>query len=309
MAGVCVAAGLLALGAVLLGPLPALLARAAWSDRAPRAALALWQAVTGAAALSVVGGLLAVAVAPLAATLHCSLRVFAAQTLEGDPLRGMGAAEIVALAWAAAVVGGITAVFGHAFARQVRARRRHRHRVDLVAVARRDGALVVEHAVPAAYCLPGFRPRVVVTSGLLALLEPAELAAVLDHERAHARGRHHLLLLPFHALAAALPRFTAFRSAHDSAARLVEMLADDHARARHGGRTVASALVRLAAGRAEAASVPAPALGAAERSVVARVRRLTAPAAPMPGWQRAAVYAGSAALWAATPAVLGGCLL
>ncbi|GAB2866503.1 M56 family metallopeptidase [Actinocorallia aurea] len=306
MAGLFVAVGLLALAAVLLGPLPAVLARAAWCERAPRAALALWQAVTGAAALSVAGGLLAVAVAPLAATLHCSLRVFAAQTLAGDPLRGMGATEIVALGWALAVAGGITAAFGHAFARQTGVRRRHRHRVGLVAVSRRDGALVVDHEVPAAYCLPGFRPRVVVTSGLVALLPPAELAAVLDHERAHARGRHHLLLLPFHALAAALPRLPALRTAHDDAARLVEMLADDHARARHGGRAVASALVRLAAGRA---AVPDAALGAAEHSVVARVRRLTAPAAPMPLWQRAAVYAGSAALWAVTPAALGLCLL
>ncbi|MDX6739423.1 M56 family metallopeptidase [Actinocorallia sp. A-T 12471] len=307
MAGVLVAAGLLALSALLLGPLPARLARAPWSERAPRAALALWQAVTGAAALSLVGGLTAVAVAPLSATLHCSLRVFTAQTLQGHPLRGMGAAEIVALVWAVVVAGGIITLFGHAFARQAGVRRRHRLRLDLVGVARRDGAVVLDHDVPAAYCLPGFRPRVVVTSGLVALLEPAELAAVLDHERAHARGRHHLLLLPFDALATALPRLAAFRTARDSASRLVEMLADDHARARHGGRAVASALVRLAAGRV--GSVPASALGAAERSVVARVRRLTAPERPMPVWQRASVYAVSAALWAATPSVLGLCLL
>lgn len=53
----------------------------------------------------------------------------------------------------------------------------------------------MEHPSPAAYCLPGLRPRVVVTRGALSAPTGAEVAAVLGHERAHATGRHDLVVL------------------------------------------------------------------------------------------------------------------
>ncbi|MGI5158769.1 M48 family metalloprotease [Microbispora sp. CA-102843] len=54
-------------------------------------------------------------------------------------------------------------------------------------------------------CVPGRRARIVLSRGTLDLLERQELLAVLGHERAHARGRHDLILLPFIALADAFP--------------------------------------------------------------------------------------------------------
>ncbi|MGI5286510.1 M48 family metalloprotease [Nonomuraea polychroma] len=74
---------------------------------------------------------------------------------------------------------------------------RRRHLALLEMAARRDvelGALVLEHNVAAAYCLPGGGGRIVLTTSTLAALDDRRLAAVLAHERAHLRGRHHLLM-------------------------------------------------------------------------------------------------------------------
>src|SRR5439155_955967 len=75
---------------------------------------------------------------------------------------------------------------------------RRRHRVLLSLLAHGDpkvpGALVVDSPAAAAYCVPGLRSRIVISAGALALLDAAELAAVLAHERAHVRARHDLVL-------------------------------------------------------------------------------------------------------------------
>src|SRR5256714_6122035 len=87
---------------------------------------------------------------------------------------------------------------------------RRRHRVLLSLLAHGDpkvpGALVVDHPAAAAYCVPGLRSAIVISAGTLDLLDSAELAAVLAHERAHLRARHDLVLLPFSALGRAFPR-------------------------------------------------------------------------------------------------------
>ena len=72
-----------------------------------------------------------------------------------------------------------------------------------------------------------------VSAGVLDLLDDGQLAAVLSHERAHARARHDLVLLPFAALCRALPGVRWARTAEEAVALLVEMAADD----RPGGRT------------------------------------------------------------------------
>ncbi|MFG1858271.1 M48 family metalloprotease [Actinomadura geliboluensis] len=46
----------------------------------------------------------------------------------------------------------------------------------------------------------------VISSRLVQLLTQPELAAIVDHERAHARGRHHLVLHHFTAGCRAIPR-------------------------------------------------------------------------------------------------------
>lgn len=58
---------------------------------------------------------------------------------------------------------------------------------------------LLDHPLAAAYCLPGVRPLIVVSRGVIDALSRAELCAVVSHEKAHARGRHDLVIQPFRA--------------------------------------------------------------------------------------------------------------
>jgi Zn-dependent protease with chaperone function len=162
-------------------------------------------------------------------------------------------------------------------------RTRRRHRALLALLARGDpkvpGALVLDHPAAAAYCVPGLRSQIVISVGTLDLLDQAELAAVLAHERAHLRERHDLVLLPFTALCRAFPRSGIALQAHQAVALLVEMLADDRARQSRPARELATALMRF--GVAGASAPPSGALAAAhaasQSEVTVRVARLLEP--------------------------------
>ncbi len=114
---------------------------------------------------------------------------------------------------------------------------------------------MVDHPAAAAYCVPGLRSQIVISAGTLDLLDQAELAAVLAHERAHLRARHDLVLLPFCALGRAFPRSRLVRRAHATVALLVEMLADDQALRQRPARELATALLRVGASGAGQAPV------------------------------------------------------
>jgi hypothetical protein len=146
---------------------------------------------------------------------------------------------------------------------------------------------VAAFVAAAAYCLPGLRSRIVVSVGALDLLRPAELAAVLAHERAHLRERHDLVVLPFTALRRAFGWSQICADAHQSVALLVEMLADDRALRARPARALAGALARFGtAGCGGADSAPDGALavsGAAhEGEMTARVTRIMTPIPPPP---------------------------
>ena len=68
--------------------------------------------------------------------------------------------------------------------------------------------------------------RIVVSRSTLTRLAPAELGAVLDHERSHLRARHDLVLEAFAVLHLAFPRWVASGSARREVEVLVEVLAD-----------------------------------------------------------------------------------
>src|SRR6266545_2862780 len=158
--------------------------------------------------------------------------------------------------------------------------------VDLVArphpAVPDPAARVLDHPAAVAYCLPGvLHPRVVLSAGVLTLLNGRELACVLAHERVHLHARHDLVVLPFAALAAALRWLPWPQQARDAVAALVEMLADDQACRGHDRRILAAALVRVGtAGR-----LPAGALPAGEHAVVARLRPPRCVASPCSAWQ------------------------
>ncbi|MFE3827912.1 M56 family metallopeptidase [Streptomyces sp. NPDC059092] len=157
-----------------------------------------------------------------------------------------------------------------------RSRRARQRRLDLLALvgvpAPEYGATVVEHDVPAVYCLPGRRRRVVVSRGALDVLSDDQLRAVLAHEHAHLAGRHHLLHMATDAFARAFPGLPLARHARAQTALLLEMAADDRALRRHPRETLAAAMCEVAAGRA-----PRGALGAGGPGTLIRVRRVLAP--------------------------------
>lgn len=155
------------------------------------------------------------------------------------------------------------------------------------------GAVLIEDPRPAAYCAAG---TIVVTSGALGVLDGAQLAAVLAHERAHLAGRHHAITLIARGLAAAFPGVPLFGRAPGEVARLLEMSADDAAVRRTSRPVLVSALVAIATGEPAPGRGLAPRTGlaAAAYAVQSRVERMLTP----PGRTRALVYA--AALTAVT---------
>jgi Zn-dependent protease with chaperone function len=136
---------------------------------------------------------------------------------------------------------------------------------------------VLDAPQPAAYCVPGRPAAIVLTSGALAVLEPAQLGAVLAHERAHLAGHHHLLISLTRGLAASFPGVPLFTRGPAEVAGLAEMSADDAAARRTGRGALVAALLAMGTGTA----VPAAALAATSGPVTARVNRLLDP--PRPG--------------------------
>ncbi|CAJ1503105.1 M56 family metallopeptidase [[Mycobacterium] burgundiense] len=266
------------LAVLLVGPVPAALARAQWPLRAPRAAVVLWQAIAIAAVLSTFSAGIAVA--------SRLLEVGA----DGRPVRSI-TAEINRLGWPlwllyvasfaiTLLVGArlMVSIIGVAIATR-RRRAHHRMLVDLLGIthespvaragARAGELRILEIAQPLAYCLPGVRSRVVVSEGTLNELDDSEVTAILAHEGAHLRARHDLVLEAFTAVHAAFPRFVRSRSALDAVRLLIELLADDAAVRRTGPTPLGRALVACAGGH-----IPSGAMSASGPTTLVRVRRL-----------------------------------
>src|SRR5579875_1768994 len=233
-----------------------MLAAARWPRRAPAAAILLWQALGLGWGLAAVGALAGLAARPEHTGVAGGAFAFAVTTM-GRPA-GLTALLVIfrllALILALALLALLCWVLAAAGTAVLRTRRRHRALLALL--ARGDpkvpGALVLDHPAAAAYCLPGLRSRIVFSAGTLDLLDQAELAAVLEHERAHIRERHDLVLLPFTALCRAFPRSRLAREAHSAVALLVEMLADDRAGRSCAAHELATALMRFGVAGAQA---------------------------------------------------------
>lgn len=103
----------------------------------------------------------------------------------------------------------------------------------------------LESPHPAAYSITAGRGVVVATEGLSALT-PQQQRAVLAHERAHLRGKHHQLVLFAEILGAALPFVPLCRQAPAWFRVLTELTADHCAAREFGPDAVRSALVRAA---------------------------------------------------------------
>ncbi|HXA58569.1 MAG TPA: M56 family metallopeptidase [Streptosporangiaceae bacterium] len=266
-----IGAALLTLIAAATLPAAHWLSGAHWTWRAPRTGILLWQALGLAWGVASIGALLAVGLLPYRSGIAGGL----ADLVSGGGA-GLNLFDGVAVAAGLGLGAFLLTLLLYAVHGVGSARRRHRAVLALVA---RDsgvrGTVVLDHPAAAAYCVPGVRSaKVVVSAGTLELLDQAELAAVLAHERAHVRERHDLVLLPF----TSLPRIGLVARCLDAVELLIEMRADDRARLHRSPRELATALLRFAAARPAAA--PSGALSAGGGQVLLRVRRLLEPVPP-----------------------------
>ena len=278
-----------------------LLGRARWAVRAPLLGIVIWLAAAWSvvAAVGLAGLTLAVHATALGGGLShligaCVLRLRDAYaTPGGATVAGLG------LILAGAVLAR-TALTAATHLRAVR-RQAVQHAQTARLVGRPDpdlGATLVDHAQPAAYCVAGPHPTVIVTTAALQALDPDQVDAVLAHERAHLASHHHRLLAIARIGRQVLPFLPLMRVADTQITRLVEMHADDAATAGRDTGPLATALVVLAA-----AGGPAPGLAAAATDAVQRIQRLLRPAEPLSRARRQLLVAAAAAL-ALTPVLL-----
>jgi hypothetical protein len=259
---------------------PRMLGRTGWTARAPLLGIvtylaAVWSVI---AALGLAGLTLAVHATALGGGLShligaCVLRLRATYaTPGGATVAGLG------LALTGAVVARTAVTAGRHLRATGRQATRHAQTARLVGVHQPAlGAVLLEHPQPAAYCVAGRRPTVILTTGALQALSPDQLQAVLAHERAHLTGHHHRLLAMARIARQILPFLPLTRDADVQVARLIEWHADDAATRTSDSAPLAAALVVLAT----AAASPATALAAAATDTVQRIRRLLQPAEPL----------------------------
>jgi len=228
-----------------LAAAPLLVGRGRWRVHRPRLALAIWFWMFFSGLFAAAGSLASAVVAALEQVL--------AAHRDSDSALGMLA--VMALCWL-----GFGPVGAALFVVTERTRpillRERETQGELSELVRRlryrterygdvtVGFLRYERAFACA--LQGADLDVLVSSGAAGALSPAELGAVIEHERAHVSLRHGLVLRLAEVNAACLPRVRAAAEMMRSSALLIELVADDVA-ARRSGAAAAGALRTLGA--------------------------------------------------------------
>jgi hypothetical protein len=159
------------------------------------------------------------------------------------------------------------------------------------------GDLTIVHAPePEAVAVPGWRGSIVVTSGMLQVLEPAERAVLLAHERSHLHSAHWVFRVATRFGTALLPTS---KPAIASCDRALERWADEAAAAEVGDRELTARSVAKAALAATDYRRSSLSLAFAEGSVGERVEALLAPRRSS-NWRPALLLALLATVGAAT---------
>lgn len=145
---------------------------------------------------------------------------------------------------------------------------------------------IADHEQPFAFTLPGRGGQVVLSTGLVDMLDEAERRVVVAHERAHARYRHDRYLLTAQLAAAVMPLL---RPLAGRVQFSLERWADETAVAECGDRE----LVARTLGKVALRSItPAGAMSFAGLGVPARVAALLSPpTAPLRSSAHAALWA------------------
>lgn len=116
--------------------------------------------------------------------------------------------------------------------------------------------MLIHDPRPVAFSLPRHSGGIVVSDGLRTALEPSELTAVLEHECAHLRQRHHMILALLSALASPLRWIPLVSAITDAVPHYVEIAADNAARSHAGTPALASALLKLGAPENDSTASP-----------------------------------------------------
>ncbi|MEV0634497.1 M56 family metallopeptidase [Streptomyces sp. NPDC050619] len=252
---------------------PPLMLRAGWPHRAPALATAVWHALAVSFSIGLALSAYNLAMptehlhAGLVGLLHsCGLDMGADRP---DP----HTADRLAVGVPAAIAIALAGAFAFHSMRARRARTEHREALDLVGRrSSRLSATVLPYDIPAAYCLPGRHPRIVISDAAVRELTSDQLGAVLEHEQAHITGRHHLALAAVEAFHSVFRRLPLARHAREQTALLLEMIADDRALRSHSHEVLATVMYEMAAARA-----PKGALAAGGHTVVIRLTRILGP--------------------------------
>jgi bla regulator protein blaR1 len=267
---------LLLVSSALIVAGPQILTRLTRSERRPLAAIVAWQLVSWSALGSVAFAAALVTAPELAAASRLPVELEEDCLDAVQHMRNLAGSALLQAA-AALALGGVLMRLAGCAARTWRTTRRvrARQRMLLSVVGRRDPDLdadVVDDETPLVYCLPGRGGRVVFTSAALSRLSAEQRDAVVAHERAHLRGRHHVLVASAALLRSTFPRIRLFTLACEHTALLIEMRADDIAGRGCGRGPLADALLKLTS-----TTSPQAALGAAGITTAARIERLLRP--------------------------------
>jgi Zn-dependent protease with chaperone function len=180
---------------------------------------------------------------------------------------------------AGAVVIGCVGLFARAVGHEVRTAR------DIRRLARgfdADSRVVfVDDGAAHAYAIGGRRPRIVMSSGLVRTLSPAERRAVLAHEDVHLRRRHHQHLRVLRLAASVNPLVRLFLPAGVLA---VERWADEETAVRLGDRSLVARTLLRAALASSGSAPPRAALGHTHAGDVGRRVAALMAAPPRPRW-------------------------
>jgi Zn-dependent protease with chaperone function len=170
-------------------------------------------------------------------------------------LEPKGAPEEIGLACLAAAFLNL-AVWGRSIGRAARAvvrSERHMRQCrdqsrEIRLPGERKAAWVIDGNSPCVMLTGLFRPRMVISSGVVAALSAEELAAVVRHERAHGVSHDNLKRLLVLLAPGIVPFASGFRNLERAWAKMAEWAADDRASAGKARRSLslAAALVRVA---------------------------------------------------------------
>ena len=270
-----------------------ILASASWPLRHPGLALRAWVGLALTCYLAVPAALLVLAHDVLEHALMWALHA------DKDELHGQYAGGMVVVAWngTAVVAMGLATVVAWVVvaqqARVVRERRTLRRTPMSREMAHPEcpgtTLVVVPDRRPAAWCCPGRYRAIYVTEGAATSLPGPSFDALVAHESAHLKHRHHRYIFGAEVAGRLAAHVGLLRNMRAQVRLLVEMEADDMAVTRHGRMAVMRALLAVSTlGRP--IPVPRAATLSMAGSVGPRVHRLVSD--PLVGkhqlrwWQR-----------------------